>query len=108
MAKKKPPRSRKPKGPKAKQGDLGEGFGIAPPIPELDSAAENYYDVMMERVKLSKEEDETKTALIELMRTNNLTRYEYDGRIVMLTDKTNVKIKANKKQSGDDSNEFTE
>src|SRR5437868_2195040 len=34
---------------------------------DIDAAAENYYEVMMDRCKLSKEEDEKKDALIDKM-----------------------------------------
>ena len=105
--KKKTPRTKKPKAPKAKQGYLADD--MAPPsIPALDQASENYYETMMDRVVLSKEEDQMKTALIELLRKHNLCRYEYDDKIVMLSEKSNVKIKKAPKPVGDDPNEHAE
>ncbi len=80
---------------KPKQGYLPE---MEPPtFKDIDSAAENYYDTMQERVKLSGEEDEAKTNLIEKMRSHDLERYEYDGKIVMIVNKSNVKVKKAKK-----------
>ncbi len=86
---------RRPRKEKVKQGHLR---GLEPvSIKAIDDAAEAYYDVMMERVKLSKEEDETKTALIEAMIGNGQTLYEYDHngtvRQVILVSKSNVKVK---------------
>ena len=84
--------------PKPKQGHLD---GMEPPrIKPLDDAADNYYEVMMDRVKLSKEEDEMKTALIEKMKEHGLDRYETpDGKIVTVTAKSNVKVKSKKATS---------
>lgn len=80
---------------KAKQAHLD---GMEPPsIKAIDDAAENYYDTMQDRVKLSREEDEAKTALIEKMKEHGFERYEYEGKVVMLTSKSNVKVKAKNK-----------
>lgn len=90
--------AKKPRKPrdKAKQGHLD---GMAPPsIPSIDQAAENYYEVMMDRVKLSKEEDQAKDALINEMNVNSLQRYEYDGKVVMLVSTSKVKIKKTKEE----------
>jgi hypothetical protein len=58
--------------------------GMEPPrIKEIDDAATYYYEVMMDRVEKSKEEDEAKTQLIEKMAKNNLERYKTsDGLVV--------------------------
>lgn len=83
--------TKKPRKKRATQGHLN---GMEPEsIPALDDAAENYFDTMQKRVKLSKE-DETKTALIEAMKEHGLDRYETSyGRIVTMTSKSNVKCK---------------
>ncbi len=93
--------------PKAKQAYLPD---MEPPsIKVIDQCAENYYDVMQERVALSADEDEKKTALIEKMKEHGLERYEYDGKVVMLTSKSNVKVKkAKQKTEGGVEGEFIE
>lgn len=64
---------------------------------DLDDAADNYYDTMRERVKLSKEEDEAKDNLIDKMKEHALDRYETaDGKIVMVLNSSNVKVKPKK------------
>ena len=88
---------------KAKQGRLD---GMEPEsIREIDDAAENYFDVMQDRCKLSKEEDEAKDALIDKMKENRLDRYETpDGLIVSVTSKSNVRCKrkvASGEENGD-------
>ena len=96
MAKTKPARKKKEK---VKQGHLPE---MAPPtIKAIDEAAENYYDVMKKRVVLSKDEDEKKTALIEAMVKAQVTRYEYEDKVVTLTAKSNVSVKPKKEESPD-------
>lgn len=95
-----PPRQRKPK-----QTYIP---GTEPPcFPEIDGAAENYYEAMQERVKLSKEEDEAKDNLIDKMKAHGLTRCEYDDKVVSITDKSNVKVKRKKtvESNGDTSEE---
>ena len=98
MSKKKPSRKRTPK---AKQGYLE---GMDPPrIKAIDDAADTYYDVMQERCRLSKEEDEAKDNLIDKMKESGVDRYETpDGLIVTITAKSNVKVKRKKEESGDE------
>ena len=88
-------KAKEPRAKKPKQGFLPD---MEPPsIKAIDDAAENYWEVMMERTKLSKEGDEKKTALIEVMRENKLDRYETpEGIVVTLTAKSNVKAKRKK------------
>ena len=63
-------------------------------VKAIDDAADNYFEVMQDRCKLSKEEDEKKTALIEVMTKHGLSRYETsDGLVVTVTAKSNVKVK---------------
>ena len=85
----------KPRAKKPKQGHLE---GMAPPsIKAIDDAADNYFETMQERVKLSGEEHERKDALIDVMKENGLNRYETgDGKIVEVTANSNVKVKQKK------------
>ena len=82
---------------KPKQGHLD---GMEPPsIKALDDAADNYYEAMMDRVKLSKEEDEAKTNLIEKMKEHGLDRYETaSGYVVSIVNMSKVKVKPVKNQ----------
>ena len=86
---------------RAKQGRLQ---GMEPPsIKEIDDAADNYFETMSDRCKLSKTEDEQKTALIELMKSNRMSRYETgDGLVVTVTDKSTVKCKRKAESNGDE------
>jgi hypothetical protein len=89
-------RKRAPK-EKVQQGHLE---GLEPPrIKAIDDAADTYYEVMMERCKLSKEEYEAQTALLEVMMKENLTRYVYDGKVVTMTSTTKIKVKPNKEEA---------
>ncbi len=93
------------RGPKARQGYLE---GCEPEsIPALDEAAENYDEAMRDRVALSKEEDEKKDALIDLMTEHKKDRYETPaGLIVTVTNKKNVRVKPKKDaEDGDGSDE---
>lgn len=69
--------------------------GMAPPsVPELDDAAEAYFDSKKERQELSQDEKDKKVSLIEKMVAHGLTRYESrDGLIVDLLSKSNVTCK---------------
>ena len=86
---------------KPKQGHLD---GMAPPsIKEVDAAAEDYDETMRRRVKLSKEEDEAKTALIEVMKTHNLAQYTTpDGLLVLVTNKSGIKVKRIEEDAGEE------
>ena len=89
-------KAKKPRAKKAKQPYLSEE--MAPPrIPALDSAAETYYEAMMERVGLSKEEAEAMNNLVEKMNSQGIERYETpDGLIVSVIQKTKAKVKKKK------------
>lgn len=64
---------------------------------DIDAAADHYYETMMERVGMSKEEDEAKTALIEKMKEHGCDRYETpDGLVVTVLNKSNLKCKKKK------------
>lgn len=75
-----------------------------PRIKEIDSAADIYYDVMTDRCRLSKDEDEAKTNLIEKMKAHGLDLYETpDGLVVSILNKSNAKVK--KKQDAEENGE---
>ncbi len=90
MAKK--PAPKKPREKKLKQQFLPD---MAPPsIPEVDRAAEAYYDAKKERQAMSQDEKDKKNNLVEKMLANNLTHYETpDGYVVDALSKTNVSCK---------------
>jgi hypothetical protein len=74
---------------------------LAPPsIPEIDAAAETYYEAMTDRQKLSKEEDDAKVNLIDVMKTHKQSRYTTpDGLVVDLLALNKVKVKRAKTDS---------
>ena len=76
--------------------------GTEPPrIKAIDDKAAAYYEVMMERVALSKDEDEAKSNLIEVMVKHGETHYETrNGFVVTVTSKSGVKCK--KKHAAED------
>lgn len=90
------PRTRRPK-----QGYLDPTFE-PPTIPELDQAAENYYDSVQERLPYTAKEKEAKETLINKMVEHQLVRYEFDGFVVSLTDSKNVAVKPRKEKSDDE------
>lgn len=94
----------RPRKPRAKQGRLP---GMEPDsIRELDDAAENYFDVVRDRCKLSKEEDEKKDNLIALMNQHKIARYENEeGLVVTLTEKQKVKVEKKKQEPDGESEE---
>jgi len=98
-------KAKKARAPRAKVRKQQFIPGTEPPVVQaIEDAAENYFEVMTERVKLSKEEDEKKTALIEVMKENGVDRYECQatGLVVTVTAKSNVTCK--KKKGDPDSN----
>ena len=90
-------KKKKPRKPRVKQDVLDDPVFVQQRIRAVDDAADNYYEVMQERCVLSKEEDEKKTALIEIMKEHGIDRYETaDGLVVTITAKSNVKCKKKK------------
>jgi len=71
---------------------------MAPPsIPEIDAAAETYYEAMQERQRLTEEETQAKDNLLTKMKDHSQTRYETpDGLIVIVLSKDAVKCKRKK------------
>ncbi len=90
-------KTRKPRTPRPKQGYLPT---MEPPsIPEIDAAAEHYYEVMTERCRLSKEEDEAKLNLLAKMREHKQERYTTpDDLVVTLLVKEGLKVKPKAKE----------
>lgn len=68
---------------------------MAPPsIPEIDSAAEAYYEAKNERQRLTEAEKNAKVNLVERMVAAKLTRYQTpDDLVVDLLTKSNVSCK---------------
>lgn len=63
----------------------------------IEDAASTYYEAMTERCRLSKEEDEGKDNLIDVMKEEGLDRYETaEGLLVTITNKSNVRCKPKK------------
>lgn len=85
MAKKSKTKKQKlPKRPR--QADLPsvEGPGISVPhIAEIEDIAEQYVSVRDQRMVLTTQEVEARGRLATVMHNHNLTRYPYDGKIVI-------------------------
>lgn len=69
--------------------------GMEPPsVPELDNAADAYYEAKTDRQAKTEVEKNAKTNLIEKMVAEKLTRYETpNGLVVDLLSKSNVTCK---------------
>lgn len=79
-------RAKTPKKTKRKQTDLPgvEGPGVSEPhVPEIEDIAEQYVDVRDRRMGLTKQEVEARGRLATVMHNHNLTRYTYDGKVVI-------------------------
>lgn len=75
----------------------------SPRLPEVDDAADNYFDLAKEKAKVQEEEDEAKEKLIELMRKHKLKRYETEGgKVVTVSDEVKFKVKVEKPYREDD------
>lgn len=77
----------KPKKSKRKQADLPgvEGPGVSQPhVPEIEDIAEEYVGIRDKRMALTKQEVETRGRLSTVMKNHNLTRYPYDGKVVLI------------------------
>lgn len=90
-------RTPEPKKPRRKQNDLPgvEGPGVSVPhVPEIEDIAEQYVNVRDRRMALTTQEVEAKGRLETVMRNHNLTRYTYDGKVVICEPgKTKLKVK---------------
>ena len=97
-AKKKPRRAAKAKRPRTRRPKQAVLPGTEDQfIAALEDATATYYDVMIDRCKLSKEEAEAKDNLIDKMKENACERYETaDGLVVTLTAKANLRCKKKK------------
>ncbi len=87
---------------KLKQGHIE---GMEPPvIEEVEEAAEHYYGLNDKSWKLRGKVEEARNDLLEIMKKNELTSYEYDNKIVSVTEKEIVKVKKRKAEdNGDES-----
>ncbi|MGH8529335.1 MAG: hypothetical protein ACRETN_05760 [Nevskiales bacterium] len=69
-------------------------------LPEIEQAAERYRQVRDERAALSKLEGERKAKLIQTMISNGRSFYSYNGLIVELSQKENVRVKSKEEPIG--------
>lgn len=76
-----------------------------PSIPEIDEAADAFFDLAREKAKVQKEEDEAKEKLIEVMKKNKLKRYETpDGKVVTVAETSKSKVKVEQVYHPEDAN----
>jgi hypothetical protein len=94
---------------KTDEPDLEQGYipGTEPEThKDIDQAAKVYYKAMTERKELSEEEDQAKDNLIDKMKEHRLQYYETkDGKVVTLTETSNLKVKPKKVKHPTDDNE---
>ena len=95
MAKAKKPRQAKPK-----QGTL-KGEGFPQEYPEIEAAAESYVEARNERMANLETEVARQEELMVLMVEHKLKNYEYDGRIISLTELQKVSVKRKKADKED-------
>jgi hypothetical protein len=95
-----------------KRGRPKKGFlpGLAPElIQAVEDAADVYYDAMLERCKLSKEEDDAQLNLQAVMEEHRLTKYvTADGLecdVIIGKKKVKVKKKGEPSENGEESSE---
>ena len=75
---------------KAKQEYLD---GMKPPsIKAIDRAADAYVEARNVRMAHTVKEKERKTILMDLMHQHKLTEYVYDGKIIKIDSKENIKV----------------
>ncbi len=92
--------TKKPRAPRPKQQFIP---GTEPPsIPEIDQAAEAYYEAMKERLPYTAEEKAAKETLINKMVEHRQVRYEFNGFVVNLVDSKNVVVKPKKTEENGD------
>ena len=65
-----------------------------PSIEDVERAADEYVDARDKRMALTKQEVETRDALIAAMRAHKIKSYEYDGRLVTLEATAKIKVKS--------------
>lgn len=100
-AKPKKPKASKPKAPKAKQGYLDPD--MAPPsIPELDDLIEPYIDSVRSRKEATDRQMELADQIDAVMKSHNLTAYEYENKIVGRTLSERISVKNKKQEKQDD------
>lgn len=84
MGKKKKKESKKPRAKKQPDLPAMEGDGVSvPKIAEIEDIAEQYVDVRDRRMALTTQEVEAKGRLATVMHNHNLTRYPFDGKVVI-------------------------
>lgn len=89
-------KTRKHRNPRSKQPYLHPDME-PPHIPEIDIAADEYYEAMENRQKFLKDEVACKENLLTKMKNNGQTRYKTpDGLIVVVLSKDVIKCKKKK------------
>jgi hypothetical protein len=89
----------KPQPKRARQKNLPTMENVS--IPALDDATDSYVSARDHRMKLTKEECDTRDNLIALMVENRLTVYEFNGFTVNLLSKQKVSVKRAGEDEGD-------
>lgn len=85
---------------KAKQAHLS---GMEPPsIKAIDKAADAYVEARNARMNAGVREKERKIILADLMKQHGYTEYEYDGKIIRVLSKENVKVSEVSSDDDDD------
>lgn len=75
---------------KAKQEFLD---GMKPPsIKEIDTAADAFVEARNTRMRHTVKEKERKIILLDLMHANGLEEYLYDGKVIRIEGKENIKV----------------
>lgn len=97
MTKPRKPRERKPRQPYLPGEDMKP-----PSIPSLDEAAEKYVAHRDARMAELKDEIAAHDALLTAMQSHGLSEYSYEGNVVLLTNKTKVKVKRKGEKDEDD------
>lgn len=76
-----------------------------PSVPEIDDAADKFFDLAREKAKVQEEEDEAKERLIEVMRKHRLKRYETpEGKVVTVAETSKFKVKVEQTYKPEESN----
>jgi hypothetical protein len=89
---KKPPRVRKPKGERLKQGYIDPAMAPVS-IHEIDDAAEDYTAARDARMSMLTTEVEAGATLLALMKSHNLQEYEYNGKLVSIAALEKIRVK---------------
>lgn len=76
-----------------------------PTIPDVEQAAEEYREIRDQRMKLQKDEGEAHDKLVQNMHKHGRTVYEFDGYKVELVTTEKARVRREKDDTDDDSDE---